>query len=338
MKYISSKNISLLACLLLIACQSEDVSESGDGNFLQVLSVNLENEGSSTKAVVSSIDNVNVYATHTAESASSAGSSENSEIAAHALSVFSYEGSSWGCETPPELADDPYNIYAYYPLKRTDGTTLTAKNSSDGKHYIEIVVNSENSFSTQNQDDYLYADQSAPITASKSNKAISFIMKHALAKVSFEITKDASALETLTLTKVEIVSRTGYLLTGQQGKMYLNNGKLTALSSGELITLKGSVVLKNSLPSPNVSSLVAPMDAPEKALLFRLTVSVGGIERVFETSTVKNDQVTNWPGVQWQAGLEYIYQIKVSKMGGTISGVTVHDWKKDSDQNTQVGI
>ena len=142
MKYISSKNISWLACLLLVACQTEEVSESGDGNFLQVLSVNLENEGSSTKAVVSSIDKVNVYATHTAESAPSAGSSENSEIAAHALSVFSYEGSSWGCETPPELADAPYNIYAYYPLKRTDGTTLTAKNSSDGKHYIEIVVNS----------------------------------------------------------------------------------------------------------------------------------------------------------------------------------------------------
>lgn len=337
MKYISSNNISWLACLLLVACQTEEVVKSGDGNFLQVLSVNLENEGS-TKAEVTSVDKVNVYATHTKESASSAGSSENSEITTNALSTFSSDGSSWGCDTPPELADNSYNIFAYYPLQRTSGETLKPTNSSDGKHYIDIVVNSENPFSTQNQDDYLYADQSTPVTASKSKKAISFTMKHALAKVSFEITKDASASETLTLTKVEIVSRTGYLLTGQQGKMYLNNGKLTALSSGELITLKGSVVLKNSLSSSNVSTLAAPMDTPEKALLFRLTVDVDGIERVFETSTVKNDQVTNWPGVQWQAGLEYIYQIKVSKMGGTISGMAVHDWKKDSDQNTQVGI
>ena len=79
------------------------------------------------------------------------------------------------------------------------------------------------------------------------------------------------------------------------------------------------------------------MSKEEKVLSFRLTVNVDGVSRVFETGTVKDD-ASNWPGVKWLAGKHYVYKIKVSKMGGVINGVSVYDWQKDSDQNTQVGI
>lgn len=329
MKYISYRDLGWLVCFLLFACQSEVITEQANGNTLQVLSVDLDNGGNTKAEVTSSISNVKVYTTTAA----------NAEIAENTLVVYNNDGSSWSCDTPPELTDDTYNVYAYYPLQRGDGgEVIAAKNNTGGDHTIPVLIYTEDSFDDQQQDDYLYADQTTPLTASKSTKAVRFTMKHALSKVSFEITKDESATEKLVLTQVDIIGKTNSLQTGG-GDMYLQTGGLVGLQSKDQISLTGSIELKsNSLSSPNISALVAPMSKYEKVLSFRLTVLVDGVSRVFETGTVKKDDATDWLGVKWEPGVHYVYQIKVSKMGGVINGVSVYDWKKDSDQNTQVGI
>ena len=328
MKYIFYKNIGWLTCFLLLACQSEVITEPDDGNFLQILSVDLDNEVG-TKAEVSSISKVKVYTT----------TKENTELIKNALALFTYDGNTWSCDTPPELVTEEYNIYAYYPPQRGDGNdVITAKNSNTGEHTIPVYIYAEDKFDKQNQDDYLYADQKKPIKGSTGSKVVSFAMKHALSKVSFEITKNESATETLILKQIDIIGKTNSLQTGG-GDMYLTTGGLVGLQSKDQISLTGSVELKSkALSSPNISVLVAPMSKHEKVLSFRLTVEVDGVSRVFETGTVKDDTVVNWPGVKWEAGLHYVYRINVSKMGGVINGVSVYDWKKDSDQNTQVGI
>lgn len=325
MKHISNKSFAWLSCFLLVACQPEEVTTTGSGNTLQVASVNLENEGN-TRAAVTSIEEVMVYATDNKQAA----------IAANSQSRFTFDGSSWSCPTPPELTDGTtFNIYAWYPSQKDgNGKEIAVTNNADGNHYIPVQVESEDSFTDQQQKDYLYADQtSGQITASTTSKSVRFKMKHALSKVSFEITKDISAKEALTLTRVDIISGTNSLQTGTNGQMYLKNGTLNNLSAKGQISLTGSLNLTTSLSAPNISALVAPMMQPEKVLSFRLHVTVGEESRIFETGTVKTND-----GVQWKAGQHNVYQIKVSKIGGTIKGVAVYDWKKDSDQNTQVGI
>lgn len=326
MKHISNKSFAWLSCFLLVACQPEEVTTAGSGNTLQVASVNLENEGN-TRAAVTSIKEVMVYVTDNV----------NAAIAANSQSKFTFDGSSWSCLTPPELTDvTTFNIYAWYPSQKdASGKEIAVTNNADGNHYIPVQVESEDSFTDQKQKDYLYADQtSGQITASTTSKSVRFKMKHALSKVSFEITKDISAKEALTLTQVDIISGTNSLQTGTNGQMYLKNGTLNNLSAKGKISLTGSLTLNNtSLSAPNISVLVAPMMQPEKVLSFRLHVSVNGEQRIFETGTVSTVD-----GVLWKAGQHNVYQIKVSKIGSTIKGVAVYDWKKDSDQNTQVGI
>lgn len=335
MKYISNRNIGWLAGFLLTACQSEVVTVPDNDNALQVLSVGLnQDEGTRSEMTTDEIKQINVYTTTNA----------HAEITTNTLATYTNDGNAWSCDAPPELTAALYNIFAYYPPKRVDsGEAVTVTNSTTGEHTIKVYIYAEDDFGSPKQDDYLYnyqTDKSTgnyeQITASTASKTVSFSMNHALSKVSFQITKDASATEKLTLTQIDIIGKTNSLQTGT-GDMYLKTGGLVGLQSKDQISLTGSVALQNTLTSPNITALVAPMSKEEKVLSFRLTVNVDGVSRVFETGTVKDD-ASNWPGVKWLAGKHYVYKIKVSKMGGVINGVSVYDWQKDSDQNTQVGI
>ena len=110
-------------------------------------------------------------------------------------------------------------------------------------------------------------------------------------------------------------------------------GRLNGLAGTSSIELTGSKILETSLTQPNISCLVAPMDAAEQVLSFRLTVDVDEVEREFETASISSES-----GVKWLAGYHYVYKIRIDKMEGTFEGVTVYDWQNSTDQNTSVGI
>ena len=157
-------------------------------------------------------------------------------------------------------------------------------------------------------------------------------MNHALAKVSFRVSKSANVQETLTLTKIELLSSTSRLQMGSSGTMNLSTGTLNGLASTNSIALEGSTVLSTLQKDPNVSS---PMSAAETRLSFRLTVNVteadGSVTpRSFETAVVS--------AVQWKAGYHYVYAITVDKMGGSLTNVKIDAWKSDANQNTGIGI
>lgn len=327
MNNISNKHIGWLACLLLTACQSEEMTHPDTGNTLQVEAVELES-GEKTRGEVTSISEINVYAT----------SNTHAELADNALSTYTNSGGTWNCSAPPVLTDADTYIYAFYPAINT------VTNQTDGNHYIPVEIKSTMDMNNDSQVDYLYADQAKGgsvgnsdnhIIATSTKKAVSFSMKHALSKVSFIITKDASASERLMLTQLDIISGQSRLQSGASGSMYLNNGQLLGLASVDKISLTGSLELPTSIQSTNISALVAPMSGSDKTISFRLTVKVGDeiTGRIFETGNAGGSE-----GVQWEQGVHYVYQIKVSKMGGIINKITVYDWKQDSDQNTHVGI
>lgn len=223
-------------------------------------------------------------------------------------------------------------MYAYYPTEE-EGKAINVTASS-GVYSVEVTVRDADTFDGK-QIDYLYA---TPVQASKTSKIISLQLFHALTKVSFYIYKSANASdEILTLKKIDIRSNTGRLQIGK-ADMRLNGtgeelGRLNGLAGTSSIELTGSKILETSLTQPNISCLVAPMDAAEQVLSFRLTVDVDGVEREFETASISSES-----GVKWLAGYHYVYKIRIDKMEGTFEGVTVYDWQNSTDQNTSVGI
>lgn len=325
MKYISYQTLGLLACSILTGCQAEEVQIDDKGNTLQLLSVTLD-EDPASKAAVSSINTVNIYATTTESSGETA-------LTSNPLSTYTYSGSTWSSTAAPELAGKT-NIYAFYPSKTEANASIPVTHSSDGNHTIPVSILSSDTFDGK-QEDYLYA---APTSASLSQKAISLEMNHTLSKITFEFTKTESATEDFTLQQVDIISKTNRLQAGSGNNVNMNikTGELTGLAASGQISLTGSVTLSPK-GSTRISALLAPMSGAEQAMSFSLTVKVGETVRTFETGTVTSD-APGWVGEQWKRGLEYVYKIKVDKMSGSFEGVSVYNWKTGADQNTQVGI
>ena len=154
-------------------------------------------------------------------------------------------------------------------------------------------------------------------------------MNHALAKISFRVSKASGVTEDMTLTAIDIVSRNNRLQKGE-GTMLLTDGTLNVPQTDSL-HLKGNIELIVGQQTSNAYCLAAPMKGAETALSFSLHVKVGSEERVFTTAPVKGE-------VQWGQGKEYTYVISINKMSGTLTDVSIHPWQTDASPNTSIGI
>lgn len=325
MKYIGYQTMGLLACSILAGCHADEMQIDDQGNTLQLLSVTLD-EDPASKAAVSSINTVNIYAT--------TGTGTETALASNPLSTYTYSGNTWSSTAAPVLAGET-NIYAFYPSITEANALIPVTHSSDGNHTIPVSILSSDTFGGK-QEDYLYA--TTPTSASLTQKAISLEMNHALSKITFEFTKTESATEDFTLQQVDIISKTNRLQAGSGNNVNMNikTGELTGLAASGQVSLTGVKIL-SSKGSTRISALLAPMSGAEPAMSFSLTVKVGETVRTFETGTVTSG-ASDWVGEQWKGGLEYVYKIKVDKMSGSFEGVSVYNWKTGADQNTQVGI
>lgn len=319
MKYTNTLLASAVA-LALSGCNGDMVSEPDTvGGALQLRSVELSDPSVSRALGATQLSEIGVYVTE----------SDHVALTTNAKSVYKLQNGTWSSDAPPDITvtelTTPNRLYAFAP------SDLSVTNSTSGNHTVPVQVVADN-FNASRQVDYLFA---TPLTALASSRAVTFTMNHALAKVSFRVLKSTNVQETLTLTKIELLSSTSRLQIGASGTMNLTNGTLNGLASTSSIALDGSVELKNLQTEPNVSSLVAPMSAGETRLSFRLTVKVAQTDgsttsRTFETAVVKE--------VQWKAGYHYVYAITVDKMGGSLTNVTIDAWKSDANQNTGIGI
>lgn len=328
----------LLVSLMLGACEENGLQPvpQPEGAALQLQSVSMtENPDALTRASVTSVSAVSVYATKTT----------HAEYGSNPLSKYSLTGGSWSSDSAPEIQSDKGGdayLYACYPV------ASSVTNRADGNHTVSVSVNvaaGSKDFKATDQDDYLYA---VPVAGDKNTVEVSsvnytkvtpdrrtagFSMNHALAKVSFKVKKSTAATEALQLKSVEILSATNRLQTGV-GTMNLRTGVLNGLASVSSLTLTDGtgVTLATTLGNPNVTCLVAPMTASESILSFRLTVRVSGetADRTFETRVVK--------AVQWAAGKHYVYTITVDKMRAGLNGMQIDGWESDANQNTNIGI
>ena len=297
-------------------------TEPQDGNALKLRSVEMADDtytrAGGSLGAGTPVNKISVYVTD----------KNHAALTTDALSIYELKNGTWSSDTPPSItaADqaDADQVYAFFP----SGGAIT--NNGSGNHTIPVQVTADD-FSASLQTDYLYA---TPQAAYAAQRTVSFEMSHALAKVSFNILKSSSVNETLTLSKVEILSGTNRLQQGTSATMNINTGKLNGLASTGSLLMTGSTELKSLQEQPNVSCLVAPMTALETKLSFRLSVRVTGepTDRVFETASVSGT------GVQWLPGRHYVYKMTVDKMGGNLTGIKIDGWKNDANQNTGIGI
>ncbi len=305
----------LMGLALCMGCTANLPGE--DGTSLHLLSVTLPDDERTTKAAVSTISDVNVYLTK---------KSDGSDYVADNKSFmkFSNASGSWTPDHEVELTTTSAYVYGCYPKDNTI--------TNDGvMPKISVTLLDSDDFSGTGQSDYLYATTSkgAVAEASSTARSVSLQMNHALAKISFRVSKASGVTEKMTLTAIDIVSRNSRLLKGD-GTMLLNDGTLNAPQTDSL-HLKGSIELAVSQTAANVNCLAAPMKGAEPSLSFSLHVKVGYVERVFTTAPVS-------ASVHWEKGQQYTYAIQINKMSGTLTDVSINTWQTDASPNTSIGI
>lgn len=288
-----------------------------EGSALRLLSVTLA-DSTTTKTIISSgntINSVDVYVTKATDG------SDYATTAAESFLKFTYSGGSWGANKELVISEEA-KVYGSYPA--SESTVIT----NDGvMPKIPVTLLGTDDFSGTAQNDYLYA---MPVTATSTARTINLSMNHALAKISFRISKASGVSEEMKLTAIDIVSRNNYLQKGE-GTMLLGDGTLNAAQTDSL-HLKGTpVTLALSQATANVNCLAAPMRGAESSLSFSIHVEVGGVERVFTTAPVSTP-------VQWQKGMHYTYAIQINKMSGILTDVSINAWQTDASPNTSIGI
>lgn len=223
-------------------------------------------------------------------------------------------------------------VYAFSP----SGLTVTNE-GTNGYHTVPVAVSRTLDFSSSGQEDYLYgvdrisSNTNQPI-ATSSKRSVSFLMKHALAKVCLVVKKASSAQDDeMILKEVRILSGTNRMQTGSSGRMRIKDGVLSGLVATDTLIVEGSTTLSTSTTTENVTCLVAPMSGAEQKISFLLKVEVDNTAREFVTSTLAG-------GANWQAGKKYTYTLTLNKMEGSLTDMRAEDWQTDADQNTSIGI
>lgn len=310
------KQILLYPLIGLALCTGcTDNLPEEDGTALRLLSVTLPGDEATTKADVKTISTVNVYVTK-------GDGSDYVDETGKSLLKFTGNSGSWTPDHDIEItaASGTATIYGGYP---TEGDTII----NDGvMPKMPVTLLGTDDFAGKEQKDYLYAK---PVQATNASRSVNLEMNHALAKISFRISKASGVSEDMTLTAIDIISRNSRLLKGE-GTMLLNDGTLNAAQTDSL-HLKGSLSLEFTQNTANVNCLAAPMRGAEASLSFALHVTIGDVDRVFTTAPVSGS-------VQWAKGKQYTYVIKINKMSGSLTDVTINNWQSDASPNTSIGI
>lgn len=301
----------LIGLAFCIGCSSNLPEE--DGTTLRLHSVTLP-ESAETKAIVTSIDEVDVYVTK-------ADGTDYLSPASASFLKFTKSGFVWNPDKELVILDAA-KVYGSYPA--TKNTTITNNGTTPS---ISVTLLDTDNFTGTYQSDYLYATPVENVTT--TSRTVNLVMNHALAKISFRVSKASGVTEDMTLTGIDIVSRNNRLQKGE-GTMLLTDGTLNVPQTDSL-HLTGSVQLAITQSTTNAYCLAAPMKGAETSLSFSLHVTVGKEKRVFTTAPVNGS-------VQWEKGKEYTYVISINKMSGTLTDVSINPWQTDASPNTSIGI
>ncbi|MHC1690031.1 MAG: fimbrillin family protein [Bacteroidales bacterium] len=240
--------------------------------------------------------------------------------------AFSQAGSSWSTATAFNLTSTQGKVFAYYPY--------AAQGANDAL-FTTVPLTLPATSNTGLDTDYMYA---TPLTAaeelvsnSSGKNSASLSMNHALAQVSFVVYKENyPGAGSFTQFKIEdATGGTSWINVSKAAAddlaMDIVNGSITGGEKGILTRTFGvPVTLETVAPSADAATLRTQVNA---TTLVVPTVGMAASDIRF-TFTIdgKSSTAANTSALSWEPGKQYIYKVKLSGTGLSISSVTVTEW------------
>ena len=318
---------AVLSALLFTACSSEDPSgtETPDSSSgILKISANLDiTTGGVAKRSL---------APTAFENAATIGIFIDGTGYTPSASTFTYNGTTWGTETPIYLTGNTATVYGYYP------SSLEPTTAAKTVPVTVLTTLSENAFSatSNSQIDYMYAvktGETTQATVTKAAGSADLTFKHAMAQLTFVINKGSNFGGTGKLTNITLTKSDTYAFPSGEGTMSLTNGAITTETPTQTLSLTDAtgVVINayNITPSatPIATVLVAPTDISTDGTtsgtgIVRLAVTIDGI--AYEMTAASYLPVTTI--AQWEPGKNYTYTITVGGGELSITSVAIDAW------------
>lgn len=247
--------------------------------------------------------------------------------------TLSYSGSNWVMSDILYLSTEKAVIYAYAPTP-ADPTTVEEGAYNTLSRKLDVLATQE----MANQTDYLWSCQNKTSVIdgediNSTNNQIHLTMNHALSLVSFVIYKENyTGSGDITQIKIGDLSASPSLTISKAAdndlKMSAANGLITGGDKTALITVTnvGNTITETSLASEDTDVLKTKVNA--YALIVPTTISDKTKVQFTFTIDSKDYSVTlsGVGGVNWIAGQQYIYKVKLSGTQMSIESVTVTPW------------
>ena len=247
--------------------------------------------------------------------------------------TLAHDGASWSLSSALYLSADNATIFAYSPCP-ADPTTVETGSYNTLKRLLDIPSTQAMS----SQVDYLWSCQNKTIAAAgndinSTNPSVQLTMNHALALVSFVIYKedysgtgaisqfsisDLSASPVLTVNKalandLSLQIADGVIIGGENVSQIIINEVGNTISETSLVEVDPEV-LKTKV---NAYALIVPATIADKT------------DAQFEFNIDSKDYTVALSGVgsvEWVAGQQYIYKVKLTGTQMMIESVTVTPW------------
>lgn len=240
--------------------------------------------------------------------------------------TFAQAGSSWSTATTFNLTATQGNVFAYYPY---------AAQGSNDEIFTTVPVALPATSNTGMDTDYMYA---TPLTAaeelvnnSAGKNSASLSMNHALAQVSFVVYKENyPGTGSFTQFKIEDATvGTSWINVSKAAAdnlaMNIANGLITGGEKGIITRTFGTPETLGAIsPSADAATLRTQVNATTLVVPTG-SMAAGDIKFTF-TIDSKSSIAFNTTSISWVAGKQYIYKVKLSGTGLSISSVTITDW------------
>lgn len=214
--------------------------------------------------------------------------------------TWSKSEKNWVTSTPVLLGSDHANVYAYYPY--APNVTMNA---------IPVVIGNV---------DYLFGKavdaNNETYAANNQNSVATIKMKHAMAQIVWNFTKESSYTGNAQVTQISMNK------LHQNGTLNIQDGSITSLNGAARYDLNTDLTL-NPSQSKNLMIFPTSYDAVDA---FAMSFTIDGKTM---TSTFSN-------GVNFERGKKYNFNVKVNGTGIVIEKVVVEDWTTGGDSNLDI--
>lgn len=283
MKHIRYNILSMLLCtsiISFISCNSEVNEDNIDSqNNLLRITTSINTRSVIESNVFTNEDQIGVFALR-----------ENDEQYANEsinMQAIYLGNNNWNLASPLPLTNETAYVYAYYPYESNNESTTISININYGAKKEMIP----------GQVDYLYG-QYAEVNASSPEAQLTF--KHALARVTFAITRSADDAGSGIVSKVSLKNATGKTVISTTGAMDIKTGTITP-SKDQYASIQ--LYDKHQLTTDvaqNIDILVIPTEISENDAVLELTID-GSL------------YVVNLPSANWETGKQYTYPITIDR-------------------------